>query len=50
MGTEGRRATLRKICAGLERWAWRALLCFLVLAVLVAIFLVLGSGTGGSGR
>jgi len=50
MDTEGRQAMVRKTCASLERWAWRAILCLLLLAVLVALFLVLGSGAGGSGR
>jgi hypothetical protein len=49
MGMEGRATRVSKVLAALERWAWRVLIFFLVLAVLIAVFLLVGLGTGGSG-
>lgn len=49
MPTEGRRAFLGNALAALDRWFWRLLIVLLVVVALIAIFLLLGSGTGGSG-
>lgn len=49
MATEGRRARVNKVWAALENWSWRVLVSFLVLAALVAAFLLVGLGAGGSG-
>lgn len=49
MGTAGRRASATKVGAALDRWFWRVLAALLVVAVLVLLFLFVGSGVGGSG-
>jgi hypothetical protein len=45
----GRRPNARMVGAALERWFWRVLVGLLLLVALIALFLVVGSGVGGSG-
>jgi hypothetical protein len=49
MGTAGRTRRMTQVLAAMERWSWRVIISLLVLGALVAVFLLVGSGTGGSG-
>lgn len=49
MGTEARRATIRRALSILDRWLARTLLALLLIATAVVFFLILGAGAGGSG-
>jgi hypothetical protein len=49
MRTAARRASATTVRAALERWFWRILATLLAVAVLVGLFLLVGSGVGGSG-